>query len=523
MQAEPHWLTIERMAKTVVLIILDGWGIGPQNDANPIHVVKPENFKFLEENYPVTSLQASGISVGLPWGEAGNSEVGHLTLGAGKVVYQYYPKITMAIQDGTFFENPALKGAFTHAKNTGGSVNLVGLLTKANTHASLDHLQALLKMAEKESLERINLHLFADGLDSPPKSLLKFLKQIPSDKLATLTGRYYAMDRNESWQLVQKAYEIMTSPGEASGELNALLAAFYKRGMSEEFLPPLRLVPGREIKDGDAVIFFNFREDGIRELASAFLESNFQNFPRRQFQNLYVASITHYREDFQNPVAFPADKVERPLGKVLSDAGKSQLRLAETYKYAHVTFFFNGHREAPFKNEYRALVPSLQIAHPDEQPQLQAAAITDRLVQAIQGGGFDFILVNYSNPDTIAHTGNYDACLEAVRVINREIGRVLKAAGDNTDIVLVITSDHGNLEEVLNPMSGTAETQHDPNPVPLYLVGAEFKGKKFVNWQDVRNETAGILADVAPTVLALLGLPQPPEMTGKNLLKELVL
>lgn len=517
------------MAKTVVLIILDGWGIGPPNDSNPIHVVKPETFKFLEENYPVTSLQASGISVGLPWGEVGNSEVGHLTIGAGKVIYQYYPKITMAVRDGTFFENPTLKGAFVHAKNTGGSVNLVGLLTKANTHASLEHLQALIKMAEKENLDRINLHLFADGLDSPPKSLPQFLKQIPLDKLATLTGRYYAMDKNESWQLVQRAYEIMTSPGEPTqlpdgqdGGLSAFLDTFYKSNMSEEFLPPLRLIPGREIKDGDAVIFFNFREDGIRELATVFLEPQFQNFPRKQFQNLYIATMTHYKENFENPVAFPADRVERPLGQVISDAGKSQLRLAETYKYAHVTYFFNGYQEEPFKNEYRVLVPSLQIPHPDSKPELMASAITDRLVQAIQNGGFDFILVNYSNPDTIAHTGNYDACLQAVQVIDREISRVLKAV-EGTDTTLIITSDHGNLEEVLNPLTGIPETQHDPNPVPLYLIGKEFKGKKFINWQNVRNETAGVLADVAPTVLALMGIPKPPEMTGKNLLKELVL
>lgn len=517
------------MLKTVVLIILDGWGIGPENDANPIHVVKPENFKFLEENYPVTSLQASGISVGLPWGEVGNSEVGHLTLGAGKVVYQYYPKITMAIQNGTFFENPALKGAFNHAKNTGGYVNLIGLLTKANTHASLDHLQALLKMAEKEGLDRINMHLFADGVDSPPKSVLQFIKQIPLDKLATLTGRYYAMDKNESWQLIKNAYEIITSDGEPArlantqaGDINAFLNDFFKKGMSEQFLPPLKLMPNREIKDGDAVIFFNFQEDGIRELATAFLEPNFQNFPVKQFQNLYIATMTRYSENFQNPVAFPADKVEHPLGKVLSDAGKNQLRLAETYKYAHVTSFFNGHREDPFKNEYRALVPSLQITRQDEKPELMAAAVTDRLIQAIQSGGFDFILVNYSNPDVIAHTGNYDACLEVVKIIDWEIGRVLKSI-ENTDTTLLITSDHGNLEEVLNPTTGVVETQHNPNPVPLYLIGKEFKGKKFINWQNIRNETAGTLADVAPTILAILNIPQPSEMTGKNLLNELVL
>lgn len=510
------------MPKGVVLVILDGWGVGPENDANPIHVVKPESFKFLEENYPVTSLQASGISVGLPWGEVGNSEVGHLTLGAGKVIYQHYPRITMAIQDGTFFENPALKNAFLHARRNNSSVNFVGLLTKGNTHASLDHLQALLKMAEKEGIAQINLHLFADGLDSPPKSLLQFLKQIPLDKLATLTGRYYAMDRNEAWQLVQKAYEVITSPGEVSGELETLLQNFYRRNASEEFLPPLRLLANRQIKDGDAVIFFNFREDGIRELAAAFLDENFNNFPTKPLTNLYSVSFVPYHASFRGEIAFPPDKVERPLGLVLAEAGKTQLRLAETYKYAHVTIFFNGYREEPFPNEYRALIPSLQLTHPEEHPELMAAAITDRLIQAIQSGGFDFVLANYSNPDTIAHTGNYDACLQTVRVIDREIGKILKAA-EASNAILIITADHGNIEEVLNPLSGTMETQHDPNPVPFYLVGQEFRGKKFVNWKNIRSETAGILADVAPTILTLLGLNKPPEMTGKNLLRELVL
>ncbi len=510
------------MRRTVVLIILDGWGIGPDNDSNPIHVVKPQNFAWLAENYPLTSLQASGIAVGLPWGEVGNSEVGHLTLGAGKVVYQYYPKITMAVQDGTFFENPVLKQAFDHARENNSGVNLVGLLTKVNTHASLEHIQALLAMAGKEGVSNVKLHLFADGKDSAPHSLGELLAAVPKDKLATLTGRYYAMDRSQNWPLVQKAYDCLTGGGgETAADPKATIDAVYARGMTEEFLPPLRIAPEKSIQENDAVIFFNFREDSMREIAEAFISPEFDKFPTKKFSNLFLATFTRYADKLKAPVAFPADEVEKPLSAILADNQKTQLRLAETYKYAHVTYFFNGHREAPYKGEYRALVPSLNLTHPDEKPELAASAVTDRLLEAIQNQGFDFVLVNYSNPDTIAHTGKYDACLEAVRVMDRELGRILKATL-NTPTVLLITSDHGNIEEILNPKTGEPETQHDSSPVPLYLVSPELKGRKFANWRDIRNQTMGILSDVAPTILALMELPQPPEMNGRNLLRDLL-
>ncbi len=509
------------MAKNVVLIILDGWGVGPQNDANVIYVAKPAIFEYLTENYPVTSLQASGISVGLPWGETGNSEVGHLTLGAGKVIYQYYPKITMAIQDRTFFENAALKSAFAHAKKNNSGINLVGLLSQANTHASLGHLQALIKMAEGEGVSNVKLHLFADGLDSPPGSLLEILKKIPADKLASLTGRYYAMDRNQNWSLVQRAYDCMVgSGGAAASDLKATLDSFYAKNQSEEFLPPLRL--GAEpIKDGDAVIFFNFREDSMRELLTAFAAKSFDKFPRPDFKNLHFVTLTKYKEDSAVLFAFPADAVEQPLGQILSEADKTQLRLAETYKYAHVTYFFNGYREPPAKKEYRVLVPSLNITHPDEKPELMASAVTDRLLEAVHNRGFDFILVNYSNPDTIGHTGNYNACLEAVRVMDREVSRVVQAV-EEAGTTLIITSDHGNIEQVISPITGELESQHDSNPVPFHLIAPEFKGKKFPNWQNMRNETLGILSDVAPTILELMELPPAPEMTGKSLLSHLI-
>lgn len=504
--------------RQVILIILDGWGIGREDESNPVHVVQPKSFKWLAENYPVTSLQASGISVGLPWGETGNSEVGHLTLGAGKVLYQHYPKIVMAIRDKSFFQNPVLKKAFAHAKANKAGINFAGLLSKANVHASLDHVKALLKMAEMEGVENVKLHLFADGKDSPPKSILQFLKEIPREKIATLTGRYYAMDRSGHWDLTQAAYENMTGvSGNVVESPDAELQSVFGRGLSEEYLPPLRFNPEKYIQDGDSLVFFNYREDSIRQLARSFILKDFDNFPRKDFRNLFVAAFSKYEEGLDAPAAFESDTITDTLGKVLSDAGKTQLRVAETYKYAHITYFFNGYREPPYKNEYRALIPSISTPHPEEYPELRAPAVTDRLLESVQSKGFEFVLVNYSNPDTIGHTANYEAGLKAVKAIDKELDRVLKTAvGPETAIV--ITSDHGNIEEMISPMTALPESSHDPNPVPFYLVADEFKGKKFLNWRSIRNETMGSLAEVAPTILELMGLEKPAEMTGKSLL-----
>ncbi len=508
--------------RTVILIVLDGWGIGRNDESNPIHVVQPKTLTWLEENFPVTSLQASGISVGLPWGEVGNSEVGHLTLGAGKVLYQYYPKITMAIQDGTFYENKSLKDAFAHARKNNSCVNMAGLLSKGNVHASLEHVLALLTMAEKEGCSNIKLHLFADGKDVAPRTLEKFLEAIPRDKIATLTGRYYAMDRNGSWRLTESAYQNLTSQmGMLVEDPHEAIENTYKKGFTEEYLPPLRLREDPAVKDGDALIFFNYREDSIRQIAEAFIVPGFSQFAVKQFKNLYITTMTHYRDDFNVPVAFYPDVVGKPLGEILFGAGKTQLRLAETYKYAHVTYFFNGLKEPPYSGEYRTLVPSLSTIHAEEHPEMMAKAITDRLLDAAQSLAFDFILVNYANGDTIAHTSNYDASLQAVRVIDEELGRLLKVA-INPQTVLIITSDHGNVEQILNPATGLPESQHDANPVPFYLVAPEFRGRKFTNSKNLGTETAGSLADVAPTILQILGIPQPPDMTGHSLLDSLL-
>jgi 2,3-bisphosphoglycerate-independent phosphoglycerate mutase len=448
--------------------------------------------------------------------------VGHLTIGAGKVLYQHYPKISLAIHDGSFFNNKVLKDAFAHAKKNNTAINFAGLLTKANVHASLEHLEALLKMAEEEGVANVKMHLFADGKDMPPRTIQSMLAVLPKDKLSTLIGRYYAMDREGNWNLVEEAYRAMTGNyGALVEDPLPAIQANYAKGLSEEFLPALRFGgPEKSIAPGDALVFFNFREDSIREIASAFIEEGFDKFPRVDLPDLHVATFTHYKESFTAPVAFLDDKVESSLGKLISENALTQLRLAETYKYAHVTYFFNGYVEPPYPQEYRVVIPSEPMPHPDEHPAMMAPSIADRLIEAIQEGGFDFILTNFANPDTIAHSGNYSAVEEVVRVLDHIMERVLAALPDDT--VLMITSDHGNAEQLLDPMTGRVETQHDPNPVPLHIVGKEFKGRRFFNQDHIHEETLGILSDVAPTILELLGLSKPPDMTGKSLLRDLV-
>ena len=507
--------------KNVVLVVLDGWGIGRHDESNPIHVVKPATFQRLAETYPVTSLQASGIAVGLPWGEVGNSEVGHLTLGAGKVLYQYYPKITMAIQDGSFYENETLKAACAHANQTGGALNLAGLLTNANVHASIDHVKALLECGRREGVAKINLHLFADGKDCAPHSLQKLLAELPRENFATLIGRYYAMDREDHWQLTETAYLAMTGQaGQIVPDPTPIIETTYLRGDTEEYLPPVRFDNDRAIRDGDALFFFNYREDSIRQLASAFILPEFDKFKRLPFQNLFVATMTHYDDRFAVPVAFQADSVEDPLGKVLSSRNLTQLRVAETYKYAHVTYFFNGLREPPFPGEYRTLIPSVTGLHPEEHPEMMAQAITDRVIESMRDRAFPFVLVNYANADTIGHTSNYEAATKAIQTLDHEVGRLV-AAAEETGTILLITGDHGNIEQMINPATGLPESQHDPSPVPLYLVSKDYAGRRFVNASSYETETLGSLAEVAPTILEIMGIPKPATMTGDSLLDKL--
>ncbi len=516
------------MKRRVILAILDGWGIGRRDFTNPIHAVQPKNINYLKTHYFSGSLQASGIAVGLPWDEEGNSEVGHLNLGAGKVIYQHFPKITLSIERGEFFKNPALLKAFAHAKAHSSAVHLIGLVSEGNVHASLEHLRALMMFAKRVGCENLNLQLFSDGKDSRPKSaidLLGKIKKIINDAgvgaIVSLSGRFYALDRDGYWERTEKTYRVLTGTGETTEDLDAHIRKHYERGLSDEFIEPTMVAPHRPVKDNDALIFFNFREDSMRQIAASFILKDFDKFPTQKFKNLYLVTMTHYADNLAVPVAFANETVDQPLGRVLSDNGRVQLRIAETEKYAHVTYFFNGYLEKPFANEYRVLIPSPGVARHDEAPEMMAREVAARTLEAIDAGGTDFILVNFANPDVIAHTGNYDAALQAVLVVDEEIGRLSKACL-NEEIVLLITSDHGNIERMIDPLTGRAETQHDPSLVPIYLVGRGFERPKS-DWaiEIVEKEAVGILSDVAPTVLELMGLPKPAEMTGESLLKVL--
>lgn len=500
--------------RTLVMAVLDGWGIGRKDSSNPIYVAKLKNMDYIKRHYPAGTLQASGIAVGLTWGEEGNSEVGHLTLGAGKILYQHYPRISLAARDGSFFKNKVLLDAIRHIEETGGNLNLVGLLTEANVHASIEHLQALIKLSlDQQGLpsERLNLHLFTDGRDSAPQSAIGLIRKLGAVKIASISGRFYAMDR-ERPDRAKAAYDALTGKAKQApyDSPSQALETFYKRGYTDEYVEPTLLDAEGAIKGGDSVIFFNFREDRMKQLIHLFVETA----PKE----LYICTFTKYGEKLNLPVAFPPDEATNPLGKALSESGATQLRVAETEKYAHITFFFNGLYEPPYKNEFRALIPSRNVSSHDQFPEMRAPEITERALSAISEKAYDFILLNYANPDMVAHTGNYDACLKAVKVVDEEIGKLMKAVLD-ADGTLVITSDHGNAERVLDPRTGLMETKHDPSPVPIYIVNKEYERvKDDFDINNIEKVGIGVLADVAPTILELMGIAKPKEMTGISLL-----
>lgn len=515
------------MRRTVVLAILDGWGLGASDQSNPIYIAQPPTISFIERSFQAAALQASGIAVGLPWGEEGNSEVGHLTIGAGKTLYQYFPRISLAIRNKTFAENDVLQKAFLHARKNSSAVHLIGLLSESNVHSSQEHIFALIDLAKKEKISKLFLHIFSDGRDSAPKSVEKLL-EILNVKLSetgigsvvNIAGRYYAMNRDEHWDRTERVYQLLTNDNTPIGNLHTATKATYDKGLNDEYIEPVALNGPHPIQSNDSVVFFNFREDSIRQIVTPFVEPLFSRFTTKKLENVYIATMTQYHESFVNAnVAFPPEQVTNPLGRVLATSKKTQLRVAETQKYAHVTYFFNGLRDEPFPDEYRILIPSSTPLKIEENPGMMARSITDRVLSALGGVEFDFILVNYPNPDVIAHTGNYDATVAAIKIVDRELERLTKAvlAGDH---IMLVTSDHGNAEKVLDLTTGEIETQHNASPVPIYLVGNECR----LSSPRPPHETLqviGILADIAPTILAIMGISKPHEMTGESLLGQL--
>lgn len=522
--------------KPVVLAVLDGFGISLEERGNPVMEAKKPFLDTFDHNFPFTTLQASGVAVGLPWGEAGNSEVGHLTLGTGRVIYHHLPRVINAIHEGVFFQNQAFLDAVAHVKKHGSSLHILGLTSSGSVHSYLDHLYALLTFADASEAPRTYLHVVSDGKDAPPKEGGKFFADLearvkemyPKTKIASLTGRFYAMDRDEKWDRIRKAYDLYTK-GEGvkiEGTIAEYALNSYEKGLTDEFLEPAYVAgpdgaPIGRIKDNDALIIFNFREDSMRELSHALVDLGFDAFPRMRVDNLFLVTMTEYEKDLNAHAAFPPIDVISPLAKVISDAGFRQLHIAETEKYAHVTYFFNGGREKPFQNEERILIPSVPTAHFDEVPEMKSAEIAGRVIEELPR--HDFVLVNFANTDMVGHSGNYRAAVTAVEAVDRAMGE-LYAAVMKLGGVLLVTGDHGNVERKRNLVTGEVLTEHSLNPVPLYLIGHDFQIPTPRTREEIaiqKKETRGVLTDVAPTVLELMGLKKPLEMNGNSLLQEL--
>jgi 2,3-bisphosphoglycerate-independent phosphoglycerate mutase len=505
----------------VLLIILDGFGYREECDHNAICQARKPHWNFLWKTYPHTTIDASEKWVGLPKDQMGNSEVGHMNIGGGRVVYQDYTKIEHAIETGEFFSNPVLNEAVEVARRENGALHILGLASPGGVHSHESQIHAMLELAAKGGLRKVYIHAFLDGRDTPPKSAEESLvalaakcDALKTGCIASICGRYYAMDRDKRWERVEQAYDLITG-GEAkysaASAVDGLRAA-YARGESDEFVKATAVVPPggapARMNDGDAVVFMNFRADRARQLTSALTDNRFDGFKRGRFPRLaHYCTLTSYGEDFSHiPAAFPPQTISNGFGEYISGLGLRQLRIAETEKYAHVTYFFSGGVETPYPGEDRILVPSPKVATYDLKPEMSAFEVTDKLVEAVRGRRYDAIICNYANSDMVGHTGNLAAATRAIEVLDECIGRAV-AAMQETGGEVLITADHGNAETMLDPQTRQAHTAHTLNLVPLLYIGRKAKIAE-----------RGALQDVAPTLLAMMGLKPPPEMTGRSLI-----
>ena len=505
------------MAKKALLIILDGWGIGNHTKSDVIYSTPTPYWDSLLASYPHSQLQASGENVGLPDGQMGNSEVGHLNIGAGRVLYQDLVKINKAIKDGSILENPEIKSAFSYAQKTGKGMHFMGLTSTGGVHSSFDHILALCDIAKEYGLEHVYLHCFMDGRDTDPKSGKGFIHDLQehcsksAGVIASIIGRYYAMDRDKRWDRIKVAYDqLVNGVGEKATDMVAAMQESYDNDVTDEFIKPIvnANVDGR-IKEGDVVIFFNYRNDRAKEITTVLTQQDMPEQGMATIKDLQYYCMTPYDASFKGVhILFDKENVNNTLGEYLSSLGKKQLHIAETEKYAHVTFFFNGGRETPYDGEDRILVPSPKVATYDLKPEMSAYEVKEKLVEAIGTEKYDFIVVNYANGDMVGHTGVYDAIEKAVVAIDACVKDTVEAAKAHGYEVIII-ADHGNADHALNE-DGTPNTAHSLNPVPCVYV-TENKAAKIGN---------GILADVAPTLLHIMGLAQPAEMTGKQLIED---
>ena len=503
------------MKKPLILIIMDGFGLRSSDMGNAIHAAKTPNLDRIFAENPTTQLGASGLDVGLPDGQMGNSEVGHTNIGAGRVVYQELTRISKAIKDGDFFENEAFLGAIKNCKEHDSKLHIYGLMSPGGVHSHMEHIFGLIDLAKKNGLEKVYVHCFMDGRDVPPTSGLEYIKELQAKldeagvgKIATIEGRYYAMDRDNRFERVEKAYAAMVyGEGEYNPDPIAAMQASYDAGITDEFIVPVVVTKDATIDANDSIIFANFRPDRAREITRTLVDPEFDGFERKKgFFPVNYVCMTQYDATMPNVhVAFKPQSLTNTFGEYIADNGLTQLRIAETEKYAHVTFFFNGGVEAPYKNEERDLIASPKVATYDLQPEMSAYKVCDKVVEEIKSGKFDVIILNYANCDMVGHTGVFDAAVKAVEAVDTCVGRTVDAILEMGGVAM-ITADHGNADQMLEEDGVSPFTAHSCNPVPFCVVGHPCTLHE------------GRLADIAPTMLQVLGLPQPAEMDGKSLM-----
>ena len=508
-------------AKPAVLIILDGWGYSEEDESNAIRMARTPVWDRLWKEYPHALIRTSGAEVGLPAGQMGNSEVGHLNLGAGRVVYQEFTRVSRSVRTGSFFNNRTLTDGVDKAIEGDKAVHILGLLSPGGVHSHEEHIHAMARLAVERGAKRVYVHAFLDGRDMPPKSALASLEKMDAvfselggGRIASIVGRFYAMDRDRRWERVEEAYDLLTQ-GKCeyrTADAVTALEMAYDRGESDEFVKATCVVPEGEqpvtIEDGDTVLFMNYRSDRARQLTKTFIKPDFSGFERKRTPKLSCfISLTEYNKEFDIPVAFPAERLKNVFGEYVSSLGLRQLRLAETEKYAHVTFFFNGGKEEPFDGEDRILVPSPKVATYDLMPEMSAPEVTDQLVDAIESDKYDTIVCNFANSDMVGHTGDYTAAVKAIETLDQCLGRVISAL-HSADGELLITADHGNAEQMQDSANNQTHTAHTQNPVPLIYVG-----RKAELLED------GALCDIAPTLLHIMDLKVPSDMKGHSLLR----
>jgi len=525
----------KKIPKPVILIILDGWGVNQPYAGNAITQADTPNYISYISEYPAMTLRASGESVGLPWGEAGNSEVGHLNLGLGRILYQSLPRINKEISDGSFYKKETLLKAVEHTKKYNSKLHFMGVVSNGCVHASIDHLYALMVFARENNIKDVYIHAMLDGRDVSFDSGINFIKGVEHSiseygigKIASIAGRFYAMDRNNNWDRTEKSYLAITE-GKGNKAFDAISAIqeSYKKGVfDEEFVPTVIMhgdKPVATIDDNDAVVFYNFRPDRARQITKAFLEKDFTNFLRSKYiNNLFFACFTEYEKGLCENIVFLPENNNNGLGECLSRAGVSQLRISETEKYAHVTYFFNGGREDKSEKEDHSLVPSPAVASYSEKPEMSSEELTRKILDAVESDFYDFILVNFPNADMVGHTGNIKAAIQGIEALDKRVGEIVDAVLKKDGVVL-ITADHGNADVMFNMQTGQIDKEHTTNPVPFIIIGNKYRGHNF-GWKDVVDadlsmiQPQGILSDIAPTVLKIMGIEKPKEMTGLSLI-----